>query len=138
MTDHSRAEEIARRFIDALHALEQGDEGAAPQVADLFADDAHLTNATLQLHGDEREGRGGVREFWANYRRTFDTVRSEFHHVLTGESAAGLFWTTSGAYRDGVPLRYDGVTLLEFDEQGRITRFQGYFDTRQLSRTAGA
>ncbi|MEN9936289.1 MAG: hypothetical protein RLZZ387_2868 [Chloroflexota bacterium] len=136
--DRERIEGLARRFIDTLHALEDGDEGGVEAITALFAGEAKLTNPALQLQGDERGGREGVRAFWDNYRRTLGGARSKFHHVLTDERAAGLFWTTSGSYPDGAPLEYDGVSLLEFDDQDRIVRFQGYFDTRQLSREAGA
>jgi ketosteroid isomerase-like protein len=136
--EHGRIEELARRFIEALHALEDGDEEQADAVAALFADDARLTNAALQLHGGEQTGAEGVRQFWVNYRRALGKARSEFHHVMSDDRAAGLFWTTGGTFPDGAPLQYDGVSLLEFDEQGRIARFQGYYDTRQLTREAGA
>jgi ketosteroid isomerase-like protein len=128
----------AQAFIAALHALEDGDEAQADGVVALFAPDAVLTNAALQRQGDERDGQGDVLAFWHNYRRAFGRARSEFHHITTDDSAAGLFWTTRGTYRDGAPLQYDGVSLLEFDAQGKIARFQGYFDTRQLSREIGA
>jgi ketosteroid isomerase-like protein len=134
---HEQITELARRFIAALHALEDGDERAAEGIAALFADDARLTNAALQLHGHEQRGAAGIREFWVNYRRALGRARSEFHHVMSDGSAAGLFWTTSGTYPDGAPLQYDGVSLLEFDDRGRIVRFQGYYDTRQLTREAG-
>lgn len=70
------------------------------------------------------------------YRATFGTARSEFHQVLTNQHAAGLFWTTRGVDKDGKPIEYDGASLLVFDRDGLIARFQGYYDTRQLTRTA--
>ncbi|MFO7169470.1 MAG: nuclear transport factor 2 family protein [Chloroflexota bacterium] len=136
--ERQRVETLARRFISALQNLEDGGAGEAEVIAALFADDARLSNAALQLHGEEHRGRTSVRDFWRAYRRAFDEVRSEFHHVMANDRAAGLFWTSSGTYRGGTPFVYDGVTLLEFDDSGKIVRLQGYFDTRQLSREAGA
>jgi hypothetical protein len=51
-------QEQARRFIDALHALEGG-EDALDQICALFSDDAVLTNAALRLVDKEYHGRAG-------------------------------------------------------------------------------
>jgi len=34
---------------------------------------------------------------------------------------------------DGQPVKYDGVSLLEYDEEGLILFFRGYYDTRDLT-----
>lgn len=130
-------QEQARRFIEALHALESGGEDALDQICALFSDDAGLTNAALRLADKEYHGRDGVREFWQAYRATFAAIRSEFSHITAGDRAAGLFWTSAGQDAAGQPVNYDGVSLLEFDDSGRIKRFRGYYDTRQLVREVG-
>ncbi len=42
-----------------------------------------------------------------------------------------------GTGRDGQALGYDGVSLLEWDADGKITFFRGYYDTRELSKELG-
>ncbi len=130
-----QVEEVAAAFIDALHALEAHGEEQVETMVKLFADDARLTNAALD--GKELTGQEGTRQFWSEYRKTFGEVRSEFSHVLADEQAAGLFWRTEGAARDGQSLGYDGVSLLELAEDGKISFFRGYYDTRELSRELG-
>lgn len=128
----SNTPQLVQQFIDALHALEKGEEAQADEVAQLFSDDAHLTNAALQLAGDAREGRDSIARFWREYKETLGEAFSEFHQITTGENAAGLFWTTKGKSPEGKEIAYDGATLLEFGEDGKIARFQGYYDTREL------
>lgn len=130
-------EELARRFIDALHLIEDGAENGLDEMAALFASDARLTNAALR--GRELEGSEGVRKFWDEYRAAFGDVRSEFSHVIVNEQAAGLFWRTDGRGRDGQPLAYHGVSLLEWSEgeEGKIGFFRGYYDMRELAQELG-
>ncbi|HEX6292375.1 MAG TPA: nuclear transport factor 2 family protein [Herpetosiphonaceae bacterium] len=135
--ERQQIEQLAQEFIDALHALEQGDVQQVDRLVTLFGDDARLTNAALKLAGEERIGQDGARQFWTEYRRTFGEAHSEFYQVTANAEAAGLFWTTKGTGNDGQPMEYDGVSLLVFDERGKITMFRGYYDTRQLSREVG-
>lgn len=126
--------QLAQQFIAALHTLEQGDESDADGMVAMFSDDARLTNAALKLAGKERTGRAGAQEFWSEYRRTFGAATSEFFQITTSANAAGLFWTTKGTDATGQPIEYDGVSLLVFNDEGKITLFRGYYDTRELSR----
>ncbi|GAB4198040.1 MAG: hypothetical protein OHK0022_16810 [Roseiflexaceae bacterium] len=128
----------AQRFIDALHALEQGDEGQVEQIVALFSEEARLTNAALQLIGRKHQGREGARTFWTEYRRSFREIYSEFFQITSNDEAAGLFWTSKGSDPDGNPFSYDGVTLLVFDGDGLIRLFRGYYDTREMSRSVPA
>lgn len=136
--DQQQVQQLAQQFIDALHALEQGDVENVDQLAGMYSDDARLVNAALKLAGQERTGQAGARQFWTEYRRTFGEAYSDFYQVTLNEQAAGLFWTTKGTGNDGQPMEYDGVSLLVFDDQGKIKLFRGYYDTRELSREVGA
>ena len=128
---------LAKRFTDALHALD-ADAGKLDAMVELFADDATLENAALDLSGETREGTEGARAFWDTYRSQFETAETTFHHVTAGDEgesggpAAGLFWTTAGKAPNGESLDYHGATLLAFDGDGKVSRFRGYYDTRQL------
>ena len=130
-----QAKRIAPQFIDALHTLEAGSEANIDAMVRLFASEARLTNAALD--GKELSGQEGARQFWSEYRKTFGRVRSEFSHVIVDEHAAGLFWHTEGTGREDQPIAYEGVSLLEWSDDGKITFFRGYYDTRKLSREVG-
>nr|WP_243489031.1 nuclear transport factor 2 family protein [Massilia violaceinigra] len=71
----------------------------------------------------EHGAREQVAAFWRSYRASFGTVRSSFSHITADRHCAGLFWRSTGTGAHGRPVGYDGVTLLEFDETGKITRF---------------
>jgi hypothetical protein len=126
-------EGVAQQFIDALHALEQGGEDQAHQMALLFRDDAKLANAALDLQNIEVQGRDGILRFWIEYKETLGEAYSKFHQVTTSQNAAGLFWTTQGRNPAGQEIHYHGATLLQWDDTGRIKYFRGYYDTRQLT-----
>lgn len=133
--EQDQAKDLAHRFIDALHKLEDGSEADADEMVSLFGEDARLTNAAMA--GKELTGVDGARRFWSEYRRSFGQVRSEFSHVIVDANAAGLFWTTEGSGNDGQRVHYDGVSLLEWSGDGKIGFFRGYYDTRELSRELG-
>jgi steroid delta-isomerase-like uncharacterized protein len=121
-----RPSQRVQAFIDALAALEtHGD--VEPLIA-VLAEDVSLQNPFF-LH--PQRGHDQARRFWRQYRRLFRTVRSDFHHVAEDERSALLEWTTRGRSREGAPVTYDGVTVLEFDD-GSVTSFRAYFDPKRL------
>lgn len=131
-------EETARRFIEALQALERDGEPRVEAMVALFGEGATLTNAALKQAGAVRQGRDGARAFWSEYARTFLGARTTFAQVTHSDRAIGLFWSTSGPETDSrggkvAALDYDGATLIELDEAGAIAHFHGYYDTRELT-----
>ncbi|NEX63942.1 nuclear transport factor 2 family protein [Noviherbaspirillum galbum] len=128
----------ANRFIEELHRLEDGDEASADRLAAMFAPDAELTNPILQQDGGSRKGHDAIADFWHQYSATFGDIHSDFFDVVAGDHTAGLFWRSSGTTATGQPLQYDGVSHLELNDEGKIARFQGFFDTRQMTFKTGA
>lgn len=129
--NQQQARQHALNFIDQLRRLEDGEPSAVDSLASLFAENAFLSNPIVE-HG----GREQIAAFWRNYRASFGTVQSTFSHVTAAGNCAGLFWRSTGTGPHGQPLDYDGATLLEFDEPGKITRLHGYFDSRQVRMDA--
>ena len=119
-------EQRAQRFIDALKQLEA--TGDAQPIAALFTDDADLSNPVVK---HDSEGKAGAHAFWTHYRSSFETIASEFRHIVEQGDVALLEWVSEGAIR-GEPVRYGGVTVLEFGSVG-ITAFRSYFNTTQLA-----
>ena len=122
------SEQIAHRFIKALDHLES-DRDTDPIVA-TFAEDCDVGNvlAPEQFHGLD-----GARKFWTEYREAFADVRSSFRNVVATDGRAALEWTTEGTSPAGEPFRYDGVSILEIEDD-RVTRFRAYFDPASLGR----
>ena len=121
-------EERTQRFIDALGQLEAS--GDAGPIAALFAENADVSNPMVK---HESEGRHGAHEFWTRYRASFETISSSFRNIVDGKDAALLEWTSEGSMK-GEPIRYGGVSVLEFGEAG-ITAFRTYFDPTPLTAT---
>ena len=134
--DQQQIKGLADRFITRLHQVEKGDADSIAGMVDMFADDAELVNPMMQ-HGPGkgvRSGRGEIEQFWREYSESFRDISSEFIDVTTSDRSAGLFWQASGADKTGRPVQYEGVSLLELNDTGRIARFKAYFDSRQLER----
>ena len=123
----------AQTFIDALHALEQGGAGDVAALVALYADDATINNSALDSKNAEMKGTDQITKFWTEYKETLGEIFSKFHHVTTDDNAAGLFWTTEGTNPAGDTVHYHGSTLLQFDGEGKIEFFRGYYDTRELT-----
>ncbi len=132
----TQIEAKAKEFIDALHILEEGSDQDASALAELFAEQATLTNSALDLKGTQMKGRDAILEFWVEYKAQLGQARSKFHHITSSAAAAGLFWTTQGQSPGGQNVSYHGVSLLQFNEQGLIEFFRGYYDTRELQMKA--
>lgn len=120
------AEDMAHRFADALHTLE--DTRDVEPMASLFTDDADVSNPLVKHEG---EGRQGAREFWTMYRASFDEIKSTFRHIITADDGSGfLEWVSEGSMA-GQPVRYGGVSVIEYSGD-KVTAFRTYFDPTQL------
>ncbi len=122
------SEQVAKNFIEALRTLEDGKD--VEPLAALYADDAAIGNV---IAPDRFQGRQGAREFWSEYRGTFDAATSTFRNVIAGDGRAALEWTTEGTSFEGQPFQYAGVTILEITGD-RVTRSAAYFDPKALGR----
>ncbi len=131
--DQQQAKAIADRFIEELHRIEDGDPAGIDSMVELFADNAELSNPLIERQGSSRKGHDQIEKFWREYRATFDTIRSDFFDVTASDHSAGLFWRSAGNSANGQPLEYEGVSLLVLDEAGKIARFKGFFDSRQIT-----
>lgn len=117
------ASDTAERFMQTLQHIES--TGDPAPMAGLFADDAELSNL-----GGRRayRGRDGAVEFWRAYLDQFDEIRSDFGHVTESPDGAAAEWVSHGRLASGRPLRYSGVSVLEFDGS-LIRRFRTYYDS---------
>ncbi|MBA2754977.1 MAG: nuclear transport factor 2 family protein [Chloroflexia bacterium] len=120
------SEDLARRFIDALWALEKSND--LDSIVDTYADDCQVGNVVSPRRFD---GKAGARDFWSTYRGTLGEVHSDFHNIIVAGDHAALEWTTKGTGPGGQPIDYDGVSILEMAD-GKITRFWAYFDPSKL------
>ena len=121
------SKEVAERFVEALHKLEEDRDVEA--LVEIHTDDCDVGNVAVPK---TFSGHDGLREFWRSYRDTFGGMRSEFRNVFADAAGhAALEWNTSGE-ANGKDVSYDGVSLLEI-EDGKVSRFRAYFDPRSIS-----
>lgn len=121
----------AQSFADALQDLERTQD-VDRFVSETFADDVELVRPET---GQQERGTGGATQFWKQYVDQFAEIRSEFSRVVDGEVAV-LEWTSTGKLNSGSDISYRGVSVLDFDGDGRVTRFATYYDTMPFSAAA--
>jgi ketosteroid isomerase-like protein len=89
------------------------------------------------LHPGKFQGVAGARQFWTEYRGTFDRAQSTFRNVIAADGQIALEWVTRGTSFDGKPVHYEGVTILETEGE-QITRSCAYFNPTALGEQMAA
>jgi ketosteroid isomerase-like protein len=120
----------AEEFIAALRRVEE--DGDVEAMAALYAGEAVLRSPSEHA---SLTGPDGARRFWTAYRQSFEQVHSRFHSVLEGDGRIMLEWTSDCRTAAGVDTSYSGVSCVE-TRDGRIVRFQAYFDPAELHAAA--
>jgi steroid delta-isomerase-like uncharacterized protein len=120
------SKEVADNFVEALRKLEEDRD--VETLVGIHAEDCEVGNVAVS---ETFRGHEGLREFWIEYRKTFDEMKSTFRNVFATEEGAALEWTTEGT-SNGDSVSYDGVSILEI-EDGKVRRFMAYFDPRALT-----
>ena len=120
------AEKTAEKFVEALKKLES--EKDLDTITQLFSDSCEIGNVVIA--SDKAESPG---EFWKMYRESFDQVSSSFKNKIIKDNIAALEWTTKGSTSDGSNFEYEGVSILEIEDD-KITRFFAYFDPAKLGK----
>ena len=118
----------AEQFIAALRRVEDASDMSA--MRPLHAADAEISNVAMT---EPDRGPDGAERFWTKYRESFTRVHSEFRNVVESDRAALLEWTTTVTTAVGVDTVYDGVSVFEVGDDGRITRFRAYFNPNALA-----
>lgn len=121
------SQEVAENFKQALWKVEE-DQDLEPMI-EVLSEDCEVGNVAVPktFHGQDE-----AREFWTQYRKTFDEMKSTFRNVFADEGRAALEWTTEGT-EEGDTVSYEGVSILEI-EGDKVTRFMAYFDPSYLNR----
>ncbi|WP_375480927.1 nuclear transport factor 2 family protein [uncultured Jatrophihabitans sp.] len=115
-------------FADALQQLESTRDVDA-FVSSVFAADPQLIRPET---GQQEQGTSGAQRFWQQYLDQFQDISSTFDRVADGEVGV-LEWSSSGHLSNGSDISYRGVSLLDVDADGRVTRFATYYDTQPFT-----
>jgi len=112
------------RFKQALQQTEETRDVSI--VAGLFREGAKLTN----LGGDHGTD---ATKFWQIYLDQFTDIRSEFVSEVAAETSAALEWKSKGTLKEGTPVDYRGVSVIDFDGES-VTSFRTYYDSAMFVR----
>ena len=123
------AEDLAKKFIEALGKLES--ERDLETISSLFDDECEIGNVVT---ADNKTGIEGARQFWQSYRANFGEIKSTFRNQIITDKTAALEWQSEGTSADGNSFSYEGVSILEFGGDGKISRFHAYFDPNKLGK----
>ena len=115
-------------FADALQQFESSRDVDA-FVSSVFADDPQLIRPET---GQQEQGTSGAHRFWQQYLDQFADIRSTFDRVADGEVGV-LEWVSEGHLSGGAEVNYRGVSLLDVDADGNVTRFATYYDTQPFT-----
>ena len=121
--------ERASSFAAALQDLESSGD-VDEFVAAVFTDQVQLLRPET---GQQVHGVAGAKEFWTQYLGQFLHISSQFDRVAEDGALGILEWTSSGRLADGTDISYCGVSVLDFDSDGYVTRFSTYFDTAKFA-----
>ena len=130
--DHSL--EPAQAFMSALQTMEK-DRDVNP-IAARFAPSCQLWR---QSYGEAYHDAEGVHKFWTEYLKPFESIATDFTHVMERENLAILEWESRGNLQGGRPIHYRGVSILELGADGKVSSFKTYFDSAHfINVQAGA
>ena len=127
MTD-SGTSDRASAFADALQRFEQDHD--FDTFTAVFSEDAELRRPEQK---DRQPGQHDVRRFWQAYLDQFQDIRSDFHRIAEAGELGELEWESKGTLESGREVSYAGVSLLTFDNDGKVFRFATYYDTAKLT-----
>jgi len=117
----------ARRFEQV-----RGPEG----FANLFADGGLFCDPVTEWTSD-------VRSVAEHTDQLFPDWNSKVDRILGGSTWAVFEWTGTGTFQSGqsgqsgaeashgVPILMHGATIVEVDDQGKVTRWRDYLDTNE-------
>ena len=119
-------------FADALNSLES-DGDVDGFVDKVFSSDVELLRPETE---QQVSGRSGAVEFWSQYLAQFDEIRSTFSRVVDSGELGVLEWSSTGRLAGAGTVEYRGISVLDFDDAGRVRRLCAYFDTHALQSAA--
>jgi ketosteroid isomerase-like protein len=120
----NKSNPLIENFMRCLREAEQSHD--LNSLCDLFTDDADMLNLTRQRSSGAKGHQ--PRPFWSHYVGAFEKVESHFTNVIDDGRHAVLEWHSIGRLPMGLPVEYNGVSILEY-RNGKIHRFRTYYDS---------
>jgi ketosteroid isomerase-like protein len=114
---------------DFIHRLQEAEKTSNPRtLIELFSGECELMNLTRHNTSTKADHAGSPSQFWRQYLHAFQNVDSHFTSIIDDGKKAVLEWHSSGILPMGLPIEYNGVSILEY-EDGLIQKFRTYYDS---------
>ena len=77
-------------------------------------------------------GRDGLREFFQSICKNFKTVGLTEDHVFVAGNGAAVKWTGKGTSNSGREVRFEGIDVIEVNEEGKIQTVHAYWNPAEM------
>jgi len=77
-------------------------------------------------------GRAGIREFLQNICKSFKTVGLTEDYVFVAGNGAAVKWTGQGTSASGKEVKFEGVDVIEVNEDGKIQTVHAYWNPAEM------
>ncbi|MBW4508177.1 MAG: nuclear transport factor 2 family protein [Scytonematopsis contorta HA4267-MV1] len=69
----------------------------------------------------------GFSEFLGRLQAVFEKLETVTEHIFTSGNSAAVKWTTQGTAKSGKIVTFEGITVFEFNEAGKIQTTHAYW-----------
>jgi steroid delta-isomerase-like uncharacterized protein len=128
--------EVVRKYVDSCW-----NQGSTSLIRSLTSDDFHRDLNGLRVSNSPTE----LEAYIQNYIRAFPNLRIEIEEIFDNEHKVIAIWnfegTNTGDFTEisatGKKIKVSGVSLIEFDAEGRMTREETYYNELYLLQQLG-
>ena len=118
-----RVSRVVQNYFLAIRAMD------AEAFANSFAEDG-TTYDPVGTPGIT--GRQGLREFFASICKNFKSVGLTEDSVFIAGNGAAVKWTGKGTSNSGREVRFEGIDVIEVNEDGKIQTVHAYWNPAEM------
>jgi len=122
---HDQTRQAALAYFDTLGT------GEADAFVALFSPDAYFEDPVAGP-GPALDGHDGLRKFHRGLRRVWQSLRMDVGDVFVRGSRAAVRWRAEGVSASGKAIAFEGINVIAVDDQGRISRLEGFWDVERV------
>jgi steroid Delta-isomerase len=126
MTDQISPDKVSRAVRGYFLAVRAMD-------ADAFANSFAEDGTTFEPVGAPGiTGRDALREFLVSMCKNFKTVSLTEDSVFVAGNGAAVKWTGKGTTNSGKEVNFEGIDLIEVNEDGKIQTLRAYWNPAEM------
>lgn len=74
----------------------------------------------------------GFREFFGQLQAVFERLESITEHIFVAGNEAAVKWTTRGISKSGKTVTFEGITVFEINNEGKIQTTRAYWNPAEM------